>query len=73
MARLDYFHVRRVWIEGARYTRTADMLALLQVDTLQSVWQDLEPIATRAGAHPLVASVVVERKLPGTMNLVSLT
>ncbi|MCE2900216.1 MAG: cell division protein FtsQ/DivIB [Gemmatimonas sp.] len=67
LSQLAFFHVRRVWIEGARYTRTSELLTLLAVDTLQSVWQDLEPLARRAGSHPLAANVVVERKLPGTL------
>jgi cell division protein FtsQ len=67
LSQFEYFHVRRVSIEGARYTRPSELLALLDVDTLQSVWQDLEPLAERAGTHPLASSVVVERKLPGTL------
>jgi len=67
LARLDYFHARRVVFEGVRYARPAELLALLEVDTLQSVWQSLEPLAERIGAHPMAASVVVERQLPGTL------
>ncbi len=67
LARLDYFHARRVVFEGVRYARPTELLTRLKVDTLQSVWQPLEPLAERIGAHPMVASVVVERQLPGTL------
>ncbi len=67
LARLDYFHARRVVFEGVRYARPAELMERLTVDTLQSVWQPLEPLAERIGAHPMVASVVVERQLPGTL------
>ena len=69
LARLDFFHARRVIFEGVRYARPTELVARLKVDTLQSVWQPLEPLAERVGAHPMVASVVVERQLPGTLLL----
>lgn len=67
LAKLDYFHARQVVFEGVRYARPTELLLRLRVDTLQSVWQPLEPLAVRIGAHPMVASVVVERQLPGTL------
>jgi cell division protein FtsQ len=67
LSRLDFFHVRRVVFEGMRYTPRAEALALLKVDTLQSVWQELAPLADRLEAHPLVAEVMVDRQLPGTI------
>ena len=67
LARLDYFHARRVVFEGVRYARPTELVALLRVDTLQSVWQPLEPLVERVGAHAMVASVAVERQLPGTL------
>lgn len=67
LSRLDFFHVRRIVFEGMRYTPRAEALALLKVDTLQSVWQELAPLGTRLAAHPLVADVQVERQLPGTI------
>lgn len=67
LSRLDYFHVRRVEFFGVRYAKTSELVALLHVDTLQSVWQPLEPLAQRLQAHPLVRSVEVERELPGRL------
>lgn len=67
LSHLAFFHVRRVVIEGMRYTPRNEALALLAVDTLASVWQDLPPLGARLAAHPLVADVTVERQLPGTI------
>lgn len=67
LSTFEFFHVRRVVFEGMRYTSRAEALALLQVDTVQSVWQDLAPLATRLQEHPLVEQVRVERQLPGTI------
>jgi cell division protein FtsQ len=67
LAHLEYFHARRVVFEGLRYAKPTELLARLKVDTLQSVWQPMEPLAERIAAHPMVASVVVERQLPGTL------
>lgn len=67
LSKLAFFHVRRVVFEGMRYTPRSEALALLEVDTLESVWQELPPLATRLESHPLVADVEVERQLPGTI------
>jgi cell division protein FtsQ len=67
LSRLDYFHVRRVEFFGVRYAKTSELLALLKVDTLQSVWQPMEPLVQRLQTHPLVRSAEVERELPGRL------
>ncbi|HEY0931654.1 MAG TPA: FtsQ-type POTRA domain-containing protein [Gemmatimonas sp.] len=67
LARLDFFHVRRVEFEGVRYARAAELVALLDVDTLQSVWQPLEPLSQRVAKHALVTSAEVTRRLPSTL------
>jgi cell division protein FtsQ len=67
LATFDFFHVRRVVFEGMRYTPRAEALELLALDTLQSVWQPLDPLADRLRQHPLIESVALERQLPGTM------
>ncbi len=66
-AQLDYFHVRRVEITGVRFAKATELVRALGVDTMQSVWQAMIPLATRVARHPLVASAAVERKLPGTL------
>lgn len=67
LSQLDYFHVRRIAIDGTRFARSRDVMPLLQVDTLQSIWQPLPPLVARVSTHPLVANVRVERRLPGTL------
>ena len=67
LARLAFFRVRRVEIEGARYLAPSDIVARLAVDTLTSVWTDLGPLARRVEQDPLVADAQVTRRLPGTL------
>lgn len=67
LTEFEFFNVRRVEFRGLRYTRPGELMALLDVDTLQSVWQALEPLADRVSTHPLVLSAVVTRHLPSTL------
>jgi cell division protein FtsQ len=67
LARLTFFHVRRVEIEGARYVAPRDIVTRLRVDTSSSVWDDLRPLERRVAQHPQIASVEIERRLPGTL------
>jgi len=64
---LAFFRVRKVEVNGLRYTPAADVLARLKVDTTRSVWDPLDPLAARVMAHPQVESAYVSRKLPGTL------
>jgi cell division protein FtsQ len=43
------------------------VLRRMRVDTLASVWDPARPLEARVAAHPLVRSVEVDRKLPGTL------
>ena len=72
LSRLAFFHVRRVEFEGIRHAKPGELTALLQLDTLQSVWQPLEPLVARITVHPLVADAQIERRFPATL-LVSVT
>jgi cell division protein FtsQ len=67
LAQLTFFHVRRVEIQGARYVAPRDIVIRLRVDTTSSVWDDLRPLERRVAQHPQIASVAIERKLPGTL------
>ncbi|MCU0618620.1 MAG: FtsQ-type POTRA domain-containing protein [Gemmatimonadaceae bacterium] len=64
---LDYFHLQRVELVGARYLPPTDVAAALGADTAASVFDDAAAYASRVVALPLVASAEVERKLPGTL------
>ncbi len=51
---LAFFRVRRVEVDGVRYLSPSDVVARLQVDTTQSVWQDLGVLEQRLTRHPQV-------------------
>lgn len=67
LSQLSFFRLRKVEIEGLRYLPPSDVAARMKVDTSQSIWIDLEPVAARVRAHPQVADVRLRRRLPGTL------
>lgn len=67
LGHLAFFRVRKVEVLGLRYTPPGEVLERLRVDTTRSVWDPLEPLVARVAAHPQIASVIVTRKLPGTL------
>jgi cell division protein FtsQ len=67
LGHLDFFRVRKIEVQGLRYTPPGEVLARLHVDTTRSVWEPLDPLAARVATHPQIESVVVTRKLPGTL------
>jgi cell division protein FtsQ len=67
MSHMAFFRVRRVQIEGARYTAPRDILRRLNVDTTVSVWTKLGPLEARVEQLPEVRGAVIRRKLPGTL------
>lgn len=67
LQRLDFFHVRTVEVQGARYLDPAAVVQRLNVDTLQSVWDELAPLAERLRTDPLIRDVALDRRLPGTL------
>jgi cell division protein FtsQ len=67
LRRLSFFRVRRVEILGTRYVSPAELLDRLKVDTTRSVWDPLDPLASRVRTHAQVESVTVTRRLPGTL------
>ncbi len=67
LQRLDFFQVRTVEVQGARYLDPAAVVQRLNVDTLHSVWDELAPLAQRLRTDPLIEDVSVDRRLPGTL------
>ena len=67
LARMAFFRVRHVEIEGVRYLGARDVLARLRVDTTASVWDDLGRLERRVRQHPQVSEVRIRRRLPGTL------
>src|SRR5215210_1834166 len=67
---MAFFRVRSVEVRGARYLQRDEILSRLGVDTVASLWDDLEPYRQRVRRHPQVADVQIERKMPGTLVLI---
>lgn len=64
---LAFFRVRKIEVNGLRYTPAGEVLSRLKVDTTRSVWDPLAPLAQRVMTHPQVESAYVSRRLPGTL------
>jgi cell division septal protein FtsQ len=67
--RLDFFRIRRVEIAGLQYLAPAKVIAALELGSEASVFDDLSAAGGRVGALPGVASAVVRRRLPGTLEI----
>jgi len=65
--KLAFFRVHAIEVRGAQYLRPEEIVARLRVDTLASLWDDLEPLRRRMSSHPQVSSVSIARKMPGTL------
>jgi len=65
--RMAFFRVRSVEIRGARYLRPSDIMSRMKVDTLASLWDDLEPYSQRIRGHPQISGVSITRRMPGTL------
>src|SRR5580765_1693313 len=64
---MAFFRVRNVEIKGVRYLQANDIVSRLKVDTVASLWDDLEPYRQRVMKHPQVSSVDITRRMPGTL------
>lgn len=67
LQQMDFFRVRRVEIEGARYAAPDEIVSRLRVDTTASIWDDVSPLEARVREHPQVREVRIGRRLPGTL------
>lgn len=67
LAQLDFFRLRSVEVVGVQYLSAGEVVRRLQVDTLASVWMDLDPLVRRVERHPQVRAVDIQRRLPGTL------
>jgi cell division protein FtsQ len=65
--KMAFFRVRSIEVRGAQYLRPDEIVARLRVDTLASLWDDLEPLRRRMRADPQISSVAIRRKMPGTL------
>ncbi len=70
LRRLEFFRIRRVEIAGLQYLAPAKVIAALELDSEASVFDDLHAAGSRLRTLPGVASAVVGRRLPGTLEIV---
>ena len=67
---MAFFRVRTVQVRGTHYLQPNDIVARLQIDTLMSLWDDLEPLRQKIRRHPQVSDVRIERRPPGTLVVI---
>ena len=67
---MAFFRVRTVEVRGTRYLQPNDIVARLQIDTLMSLWDNLEPLRQKVRRHPQVSDVRIERRPPGTLVVI---
>ncbi len=67
LRRADAFRVRRVDVEGTRYTEPQRVLAASGIGRNASIFDDPGPWRTRLLALPLVTGVEIERRLPSVI------
>jgi cell division protein FtsQ len=67
LRQLEFFNLRRVEVQGARYVDASDVVARLRVDTTFSLWSDLAPLEARLRQHQQIDRVRVWRRLPSTL------
>jgi len=65
--KMAFFRVRAVEVKGATHLLPDEIVARLRVDTLASLWDDIEPLRQRLHGHPQISAVEISRKLPGTL------
>jgi cell division septal protein FtsQ len=64
---MAFFRVRSVEVRGAHYLQPSEIISRLQIDTLASLWDDVEPLRARIRRHPQVSEVTITRRMPGTL------
>ena len=64
---MAFFRVRTVEVRGVRYIQPNDVVSRLRIDTVASLWDDLEPYRQRVMRHPQVSDVRITRRMPGTL------
>lgn len=69
LARVDFFEIRTVRVEGARWLTDEEATRMLGLPPGTNLWEDLSPWAERIRQHPLVAEARARRRIPGTLVL----
>ena len=66
-ARMDFFRLKKVLVEGNRYLSADSVMQKLHVDTARSVWDDTDSLVAKLKTMPQIADVEINRRLPGTL------
>lgn len=64
---LAFFRLHDVEVRGTRFARPSDIASRLGVDTMTSIWIDLDTLEARVEKHPQVRSANVRRWLPSKL------
>ncbi len=64
LGELELFRVEEVRVEGTRYLPEEEARRVLALPPGATVWTDLDALAARLRAHPLVREARVRRRLP---------
>ncbi len=67
LAGVEGFRVSGFQLEGERFLTRDEVVELLGDPGSHSLWDELDPLARRIEAHPLVREARVRRKLPSTL------
>jgi cell division protein FtsQ len=69
LARLAWFQVREIVVDGLRYLPADTVVRLLALRPAASLWDDLAPLAPRVAAHPAIAAADVSREWPARLRI----
>lgn len=67
LRRMAFFRVRHVEVRGAALTPPSELVQRLHIDTLFSIWNDLDSLEARVASHPQVRVARITRRLPSTL------
>jgi cell division septal protein FtsQ len=67
LSRMEFFRVRRIEVRDARFTPPEEIRRRLAIDTMFSIWNDLEPLEKRVAEHPQLSEARVARRFPSTL------
>lgn len=64
---MEYFRIHTLEIKGTIFLQPSDVVSRLRVDTLRSLFDDLDPLLSRLHSHPQILDASIRRKPPGTL------
>lgn len=67
LAQVEWFRVTGVTVDGTVHLTSDDVVEVARVASDHNLWDDVAPVKSRIEGHPLVKSVRIKRRLPGTL------